>query len=614
MKRVLLILALLCARCFAGTYTAVSCSQSDVNAVINGPTHTAVNGDVIVIPACSSTNWSTGILISGVGIDITGSGTPNTGGGTFGAGTSTTTLVMTGSSAAFFEFTNLAYGQTAQVELMNLGTTVTSGALPGAATFSGTCTSSGCALIRIDNITLTTGEWGAATAAPFPVDGVFGVMDHNSENEAAAPSAFMAMVSFSAWKGVGTQGYNSFASADTFGTEQAIYFENNSLGHLRLLDNDVAPPGGNVGGARYVCRFNQITNMAGNGLCGAHGTAWGGPFRGQRQLEVYYNTLSGSVCDALDGLNSGTGYFLSNTYTGSGCNYTTLLDIARLDGSPAPVAPWNQCNGSSVMDPTPWSSSSFCLDQPGSGAGLLYVAYSGNSSEVAYASSPSTQCTTAGQCPPNAALDPVYTAGEVTPNNAGVAVNNGGARVLANRDYYAQVSDVAQTSSTSPFNGTSGTGYGTLAFRPTTCTTGVGYWATDQGTWNSYNSQQGELFICTATNTWTLSYTPYTYPHPLTAASPTTPSPSVTILASVPAPKVQLSWSASPTKGVQYRIFRSEGTAFQKVKSGLTGLSWNDENVTPGQQYFYENQAYFPDCTKNCSSAFSPQVSVTCCQ
>src|SRR5271154_610743 len=65
-----------------GTFTAASCNRSDVNAVINGPTHTAVNGDVIVIPPCSATTWTSGITITGVGIDITGSGTPNTGAGT----------------------------------------------------------------------------------------------------------------------------------------------------------------------------------------------------------------------------------------------------------------------------------------------------------------------------------------------------------------------------------------------------------------------------------------------------------------------------------------------------------------------------------------------------
>lgn len=76
--------------------------------------------------------------------------------------------------------------------------------------------------------------------------------------------------------------------------------------------------------------------------------------------------------------------------------------------------------------------------------------------------------------------------------------------IKRNRDYYNFVS--------SGFNGTVGTGMGTLANRPATCTTnslesggGVGYWATDTKT----------LYRCSATNTWKVHYQPYTYPHPL---------------------------------------------------------------------------------------------------
>jgi PKD repeat protein len=66
----------------------------------------------------------------------------------------------------------------------------------------------------------------------------------------------------------------------------------------------------------------------------------------------------------------------------------------------------------------------------------------------------------------------------------------------ANRDFWFQGSS---------FNGTTGMGVGPLASRPVTCTTGVAYWATDEG----------KLYVATATNVWTLYYTPYTYPHPL---------------------------------------------------------------------------------------------------
>src|ERR1051325_4334293 len=73
---------------WAGTYTATTCNQNDVNAVINGPTHAAVNGDVIQIPS-GSCSWSSGITMpSGIGITIQGSGTPSSSGATQGASSS----------------------------------------------------------------------------------------------------------------------------------------------------------------------------------------------------------------------------------------------------------------------------------------------------------------------------------------------------------------------------------------------------------------------------------------------------------------------------------------------------------------------------------------------
>lgn len=80
------------------------------------------------------------------------------------------------------------------------------------------------------------------------------------------------------------------------------------------------------------------------------------------------------------------------------------------------------------------------------------------------------------------------------------------------------------------FDGTVGVGAGTLASRPATCTTGVGYWATNQSTTDltgmvgpdASTPISGTFYKCTATDTWTSYYTPWTYPHPWQGVSSAT--------------------------------------------------------------------------------------------
>lgn len=159
-----------------------------------------------------------------------------------------------------------------------------------------------------------------------------------------------------------------------------------------------------------------------------------------------------------------------------------------------------QTNSFNVGDTYHILRATICADQGGRGAGG-YV--SGSTPSPASALSQ--------------ALDPIYewddTASNLNHGNIGTDTG----RTIANRDWYTDGSNgspQAQTSATSPFNGSSGVGFGTTARRPTSCTTGVGYFETDQGS-------QGELFVCVSTNTWGASpyYTPYTYPHPLTVAA-----------------------------------------------------------------------------------------------
>lgn len=105
-----------------------------------------------------------------------------------------------------------------------------------------------------------------------------------------------------------------------------------------------------------------------------------------------------------------------------------------------------------------------------------------------------------------------------------------------NREAYQAVSASAQSSATAPFNGTTGMGFGTLSNRPLTCTTnatesgaGVMYAAgTTAGTIGASSGSGANtdyaVYTCSATNTWTPYYTPFTYPHPLVNSGLVPPS------------------------------------------------------------------------------------------
>jgi hypothetical protein len=100
----------------------------------------------------------------------------------------------------------------------------------------------------------------------------------------------------------------------------------------------------------------------------------------------------------------------------------------------------------------------------------------------------------------NQILFPAYVWGNTLPpglNQGGMCSNASPNMVQLNRDVYI------------PSSGT------TL---PATCSVGQGFWKTDEGgDWDTTNgtAQDGALYKCTSTNSWTLYYTPYTYPHPL---------------------------------------------------------------------------------------------------
>lgn len=587
-----------------GTYTAASCNYSDVNAVINGPTHTAVNGDIINVPSGTCTWTSNLVPPANVGITLIGSGTPNSTPGTTGAASSCTATEIidnAGSSNFLMNFQPEYGNSTTRISCLDIEPASTSTTLYAPIGVNGTCTSSGCPPFRVDNITfgLNT-QWtetgnGSQAAALIRIDDAFGVMDHNTLPSGSSVEFFNAQM-FS-YLGVGANGDNSWAQPDSLGTANNVFAENNLDYTTYFGLNDCEA--GAIGGCRFVDRYNTIYASANGafGIAENHGTETAGRGRSGREMEVYNNTISCAMaCAAIDGgLRGGTGVFWGNHAVltpGEGANSWLGISLYRTVGS---FTPWGACGGDgpydqndgvtyysgtmstsgsgvltftdsskawttnqfipagdpySVYDVTQgfWSEiggntsntvtivgpisesgwtgfnngdsyqilrAQYCIDQPGRGAGT-YIS--------------GTTPTPTGWV--NEALDPIYQWADYASGGANVnaPMGSGSGKVVANRDYYVQVSGI-QTSSTSPFNGTTGVGWGTLANRPATCSPAVGYFATDQGSWNQSGiGGQGELFVCTATNTWSLHYTPYTYPHPLTTGTGTAPSAAPTNL------------------------------------------------------------------------------------
>ncbi len=278
----------------------------------------------------------------------------------------------------------------------------------------------------------------------------------------------------------------------------------------------------------YAGGSTNLTSLVGFGLYRAEGSAagWGacdgsGPYD-TNDGTTYWSGTIGSVSTISGGYQltvNGSPGWTTNQWTATGAPYS-VHDVTKNNGAEILSNGANTLNVHVTGGPGAYSPSAgdsiqilratVCIDQGGRGAGRYY---SGN---------PASPSASADQ-----ALTPSYIWMNTVskPSEWGDAgdVGSGSGRIARNRDYYRENrNQTAQTSASSPFDGTTsiGIGHGTIARRPSTCTAGVGYWATDEGTWNqSGTDEQGQLYVCASTNNWTLYYTPYTYPHPLISGS-----------------------------------------------------------------------------------------------
>lgn len=336
-----------------------------------------------------------------------------------------------------------------------------------------------------------------------------------------------------------SSGQGQFTRPIQFGTNHMTYIEDSTISYLESPADGGAD---NYSGARVVARYNTVINTE---LTGAgHGAD--SALRGVHSYETYRNALTMNYPPgwAVTNQRSGVGIEFDNTATGtySNFNYT----IYRRPG----VQPdsWWTLHGGDCDGTNPWDGNIGgagrpagypCLDQQG-----WFFGQGPNGTKT---------------------LTPQYffrnkINGVLVDPQGGTGVEMTAGYIQKNVEFYSDVDASCSGASCS-----TGVGIGPLASRPPNCAPGVGYWATDQGTWNKAAGTpggQGQLYKCTAPNTWSLYYTPYTYPHPLQATSnaspPPPPPPPSGSYSLTPAPltavvgsTITLTWSAPSSHSTQ---------------------------------------------------------------
>ncbi|MGH9642928.1 MAG: hypothetical protein ACRD3Q_10910 [Terriglobales bacterium] len=461
----------------ATTIKAGTCGTADVLTAINS----ASDGDTVLVPACDPTTWTSGIRMC-KSLTLQGAGAGNT------------TIISNTSVDPVFGVTNPCNGKTIRVTGFTfIDQLIVSG---GMINFFHCF---GC-VARVDHNTFIGNATTNGRAIGF-IGSVTGVIDHNTVQDMGMKVSYTISGEPSS-----NTGDNSWTQAPSFGTNNAIYVEDNTISWVNHTDQWDCDNGG-----RVVYRYNTFTKAVGlSGLLG--GT---GPFnhgydsvpRSCFEVDVYNNTILGGGTRAIQ-FRGGSGLIYNNIISGKWDNAAFELDSYRSEAGSVGGAGnryGNICDGTQPVDGNTAGTNGWpCRDQVGRGtdngnpgAQGSYPIYSWNN------------CMTALGCTPGGvdAVVPIpKQAYGGTPNYVSI-------HIVANRDYYDMVPS---------FNGTVGVGQGTLNARPSTCTAGVAYWGTDTNV----------LYKCSATNTWITYYTPFQYPHPLVGAPVIEPPSKLSVVVS----------------------------------------------------------------------------------
>lgn len=414
---------------------------------------------------------------------------------------------------------------------------------------------------------------------------VTGVFDHNAVDEnpttTNGDNAFQAFDPVDDTIGLGD---GTWLNGTQFGTFLPLYIESNYF-------KGGAPDDCNWG-ARFVMRYNTMdSNYVG---IQTHGTkSSGGPQRGCNSYEAYNNyftnTTSTPETSAATGAKGGTALLFNNTMA-SGSNYNFYEASTDRNGGDTSSnetnnpAGWGYCStqtpfvagpnmglpngvGSNWDGNQPTIATGYpCLDQLGRGQDTQAL----NGQPFSPFPPGRLNSVTGTIAWPHQYLEPIYMWNNTIPGATYTNVNSSTGTAQNNRDYYFD-----QSAQSGSFNGTAGTGYGLHSARPSTCTPGSGgpysssptgsygvaYFATDD------NSGNGELYVCTGTNTWTAVYQPAVYPHPLASGTPVAATPVY-----------------SPTAGV-YSVTQTVTITSSTPSSTITYCTDTTNTCTPTTTY-----------------------------
>lgn len=463
------------------TISAASCSQTDVQTAINA----ATDGSTVVVPACSSTSWGKVVNVN-KGITLQGQ----------------TTCTGKAATLACTDATIISAGVDSALTISASNARVTGLTINGGSGTTAVNVDQELSGWRLDHIHIgpSTGVRGIY------VYGGSGLIDHVYIETRNGGVDVEGLHSTDVYPG----DYN-WSHPLSLGSSDAVYIEDSRFVWTSQTDGGYDL----YNGAKVVFRFNALegATIGDHGLDSSAG-------RATLLQEIYNNTSSAKSFDTYTFWNTRGGTQLIFNNTTSGWGQFADIRVYRSDSG------YGWGNGNTCVSNSNWIDGNTghgypCRDQVGRGP------------ETAPANDWPVKTTTAVY---SEKLMPTYLwantingsapayasdgSGAITVSNAANASMPNDAskyHALPNQDFYNQ---------TASFNGTVGVGSGTLASRPGTCTAGVAYWAADQGSWNQSGSGgQGVLYQCSATNTWSAYYTPYTYPHPQQGGSQPPPVP-----------------------------------------------------------------------------------------